>query len=140
MCWQYLAVQRISKSTQEEVKDWGFTYVLVTSGNNGDDAGSSEGFDGAVDSLREGTPQGHVHNSLAALSVLLDVVDHELHAVEDTRVAAAAVGVEDLDCDEVDLLGNAKGGSADGTSNVAAVTVLIIVLEIMLAFIKSHTR
>lgn len=63
------------------------TYVLVSSSDDGDDTGSADGLDGAVDSLGERSAQRHVHNSLSGESLLLDVVDDELHAVQDARVA-----------------------------------------------------
>jgi hypothetical protein len=66
------------------------TYVLVTSGDNGDNASLEEGLNGTVDGLREVTAKRHVHNSLANTVLLLGVVNNELHALEDTRVAATA--------------------------------------------------
>lgn len=107
---------------------WTFTHVLVTSGNNGDDAGISEGFDGSVDGLRERTAQGHVHNSLSADSLPLDIVDNELHAVQNAGVAAASIGIKDLDGHEFDILRNTESIAADGASNVATVTIFIFVL------------
>lgn len=105
------------------------TYVFITGGNNGDNAGSVEGLDGAVDGAGQGTAQGHVHDSLAGDAAPLDVVNDKLHAVEDARVGTAAVGAEDLDRDEVDVLCYTECGTANGAGYVAAVAVLVIVLK-----------
>lgn len=59
----------------------------------------------------------------------MDVVNNELHAVENARVAARAVGIEDLDSNELNVLGHSKGSTANSASNVAAVAVLIGVLS-----------
>lgn len=105
-----------------------FTHVLVASSHNGDNASLEESLDGTVDGRREVTTQRHVHNSLALLSSLLDVVNDELHALENARVAAAARSIQDLDSNKIGLLGNAKGSTGDGTSDVAAMSVLIVIL------------
>lgn len=67
-----------------------FTYVLVTGGHNGDNASLEEGLDSAVDGRGEVATKRHVHNSLAGLAPLLSIVNNELHALKDTRVAATA--------------------------------------------------
>ena len=54
----------------------------------------------------------------------------ELHAGNHARVAPGAVRVEDLDGHDVDVLGDAKGGPADCSSDVAPVSVLVVVLFI----------
>lgn len=64
-----------------------FTHVLVTSSHNGDNTGLEKSLNSTVDSLGLVTTKGHVHNSLASTVVLLDIVDDELHALKDTRVA-----------------------------------------------------
>ena len=101
------------------------TYVLIASSNDGHDAGVADGLDGAVQCLGEGSAEGHVHDGLALDAALLDVVDDELHAVEDGRVLASPLGVEDLDSHDLGLLGNAKGGAGDGARDVAAVALLV---------------
>lgn len=107
------------------------TYVLVAGSNNGDNAGVGDGGDGVVHGRGERASQGHVHNSLAGELLGLNVVDDELHAVQDARVATGTAGIEDLDGNELDVLGNAKGSAANGTGNVAAVAVFIGVLGII---------
>lgn len=108
----------------------GESYVLITSGDDGDNAGSVDSLNSSVDSLRGGSTKGHIHNSLAGNLLLLNIVDDKLHTIENTRVATRALGVENFDSDQVDLLSYTKGGTADGTSDVAAVTVLIGILGI----------
>lgn len=113
--------------------EWGSTYVLVTGSDNRDNTGVGQSSDGVVDSSGEGAAERHVHNSLAGELLGLDVVDDELHAVQNTRVAARAAGIEDLDSNKLDILGNAKGSTTNGTGNVAAVTVLIGVLSLIVS-------
>jgi hypothetical protein len=67
-----------------------YTYVLVTGGHNRDNASLEKSLDSAVDGLREVATKRHVHNSLSGLAPLLSIVNNELHALEDTRVAATA--------------------------------------------------
>lgn len=104
------------------------TYVFVTSGNNRNNAGISEGFDSTVDGLGEGSAQGHVHNSLSANILPLNIVNDELHAVQHTGVATTAIGIKDLDCHEVDLLRNTESETADRASDVATMAILVFVL------------
>lgn len=108
------------------------THVFVTGSDNGHDTSLVEVLNGLVNSLGQSTAKRHVHDSLALDAALLDVVDDELHAVENIGVLAAAVGIEDLDSNKVDLFGNTKLGASNGTSNVAAVAVLIGVLAYLL--------
>ena len=108
---------------------WALTYTLVASSNDGDDAGLKHGLDGAVERRGEAAAQGHVHDGLAADALLLDVLNDPLHAVNDTTVAAVAIGVEDLDSDNLGVLGDSKGGARDGAGDVATVAVLIGVLD-----------
>lgn len=107
---------------------WSSTYSFVAGSDNGDNARGVEGLDGTVDGCRELATQGHVHDGLASDALLLSVVNDELHALENARVAATTIGIEDLDGDQVDLLGDAESSSTNGTSDVAAVTILIVIL------------
>jgi hypothetical protein len=106
----------------------GSSPVLVTSCHNRDNASLEKSFNGTVDSLRLVTTERHVHNSLASTVILLDIVNDELHALKDTRVAATTRGIENLDGNKVNLLGNTEGSATNGSSDVATVTVLIIIL------------
>ncbi len=53
----------------------------------------------------------------------------ELHAGNDTRVCARAIGIQNLDGDEADLLCNAERLATNSARNVTPVAVLIGVLE-----------
>ncbi len=44
---------------------------------------------------------------------------------DDAGVGAGSAGIEDLDGDEVGVLGNAVSGASDGTRAVSSVAVLI---------------
>lgn len=105
------------------------TYVLITSGHDGDDTSIEESLDSAVDGFGKITAKRHVHNSLAGDALLLGIVNDKLHTLEDARVAATARGIENLDSDEVNFLGDTKGSTTDSTSNVGAVAVLVVILN-----------
>lgn len=75
----------------------GSVLVLVTGGNDGDDARGGNLVDGAVDGARAAAAERHVHDGLAAELLAGGGVSDELHALEHARVGAGAVGVEDLD-------------------------------------------
>lgn len=53
----------------------------------------------------------------------------KLHAGNDARVGTTAIGIQDLDGDELDLLGDTKVPAANGASNVGSVTVPIRILK-----------
>ena len=53
----------------------------------------------------------------------------ELHAFKHTGVGTGTVGVEHLDGDQLDLLGDTEGLAANSASDVAAVAVLVVRLE-----------
>lgn len=56
----------------------------------------------------------------------------ELHAVEDTGVGASTSAVQDLDADNVGVLGDTEGLASNGTGDVASVAVLVIGLRSVL--------
>jgi len=55
----------------------------------------------------------------------LRVGGDEVDACDDPRHGAGAAGVEDLDGEELGLLGDAIGGAADGAGDVGAVAVAV---------------
>ena len=107
------------------------THGLVTGGHNRDNASLEGSRDSAVDGRGEVTTKGHVHNSLASLAPLLCVVNNELHALKNTGVAATTRSVEHLDGNKVSLLRDTKGSTSDGTSDVAAVAVFVVILHLV---------
>lgn len=58
----------------------------------------------------------------------------ELQAVENTGVGAGTSAVKDLDGDNIGRLGDTEGLAANGTSDVAAVTVLVVILRFVSTF------
>lgn len=102
--------------------------VLVASGGDGDDTSGADVVDGLVDGSGGGTTKRHVHDGLAAQSLGLGVACNEGHATDDASVGATAVGVKDLDTDDVGLLGDTDVLASNGASDVRAVAVLIRVL------------
>lgn len=88
--------------------------AIVASSHNRDNARVEKSLDGAIDGLREGAAERHVHNGLALDSPCVDVVDNPLHALNDARVGAGAVFAEDLYINDVGRFGDAKGCACDG--------------------------
>jgi hypothetical protein len=98
--------------------------ILVTGSDGERNASLDSGVDGVVDRLGETSTERHVGDRTPAsgspgrLALIGDVVD----AIDNAIVSAATVAIEDLDGDEPDTLGNTISSSADGTSDVSAVT------------------
>ena len=80
--------------------------------------------DGGVDGIRVLATKRHGEDGLRA-SVLANPLDTS----NDTRVGAGSFPVEDLDSDELGLVGYAVSGSANSTSAVGAVSVLVSILR-----------
>ena len=76
---------------------------------------------GSVDSCRGSTTKGHVDDGLASNSV----GSNPVHTSNDTRGRARTLSVQDLDTDQLDLLGDSIDGTSDDTGQVGTVTVLV---------------
>lgn len=99
----------------------GVDVLVVTGGDNDGDVGTEKATDGIVQGAGGTTTKRHVDDGLLAL---VDA-DDPVKSSNDSRSGTRALTVEDLDTDEVDLLGNTVGVSSDGTSDVGTVTVLV---------------
>ncbi len=105
------------------------THVIIPGSDHGDDACVVDSLDGVVDGLREGSSKRHIHDGLSLAVRGCDVVGDPLHALQHARVGAGAAGVEDLNGHDVDVLGDAKGASAESAGDVAPMAVLVRVLR-----------
>lgn len=103
---------------------------LVTSSNDAEHARLGSLLDGTVKGVGAGSTQAHVDGGLAGAVLGDDVVDSPVEAVEDDG-GGGALALEDLDGEQVGLLGNTIGLSADGAGNVGSMAnaVLSVVLE-----------
>lgn len=101
----------------------GVDILVVTGGDNDGDVGAEKAADGIVQGAGGTTTKRHVDDGLLAL---VDA-DDPVKSSDDSRGGTRALTVENLDTDEVDLLGNTVGVSSDGTGDVGTVTVLISV-------------
>lgn len=102
--------------------------VFVTSGNSEGDAGSDGSLDGFVDSIGDRAAQRHVSDGRLAAGD--GGVGDPFNAANDAGVGTRAIAVQDLNGNDGDLLGNTIGRTTDGTSDVSAVAVAIIVVAI----------
>ena len=103
----------------------GSVLVLVTGRDNGDDTRGGDLVDGGVDGARAAAAEGHIHDGLAAELLGGGGVGHKLHTLENTGVGAGAVGIEDLDGDDVGLLANPEDRAGYCPSYVTAVPVFV---------------
>lgn len=95
--------------------------LVVTGGDNDRDVGTEKAANGIVQGAGGTTTKRHVDDGLLAL---VDA-DDPVKSSDDSRGGTRTLTVEDLDTDEVDLLGNTVGVSSDGTGDVGTVTVLV---------------
>lgn len=103
----------------------GSVLVLVTGGNNGNDTGSLDTVDGGVDGLGERAAERHVHDGLATETTAGGITGNKVHTGNHARVGTGTVSTEDLDSNELGLLGDTKLPASNGASNVGAVAVEI---------------
>lgn len=104
---------------------------LVAGGGGEEVAGLDDGGGSLVDGVGRLAAEGHVHND-ALLAALLarGVGGDEVHAGDDGGVGALSVLVEDLDGEELGLLGDAVGAGADGAGDVGAVALAVGVVVV----------
>lgn len=98
---------------------------LVTGSDGEEDSGLDDGGGGVVDSLGEATAQRHVGNSAVGALAGSGILGNELDTGDDTAVGAGTTVVEDLDGEELGLLGDTEGQTADGAGNVGTVALAI---------------
>lgn len=102
-------------------RDVGNVLVLVTGSDDADDALGRGSVDGVVESGREATAEGQVHDGSGGACLGADVVGSPVEARENDG-GRGGVSDEDLDGDDVGALGHTVGGTTDGTGDVSAVT------------------
>jgi len=95
--------------------------LVVTSSDDQWDTLVEEALSSGINGGRLATTQGHVDDRLAGNSV----GGNPVHTRDDTGGGARSGGAQDLDTDQLDLLGNTVLGTTDGTGNVGAVSVLV---------------
>lgn len=99
--------------------------VLVSGGNGKEEtSGDSVGGSGVYGSGLAAT-EGHVGDGALGAATGLLIVGSEVDTGNDTGVGAGPLGVEDLDSIQLGLLGYTVRLSADGASNVGAMTIAI---------------
>lgn len=99
--------------------------TVVAGGDSEEDTGPDHGGSGAVGGGRVAAAEGHVGDGAVGAVAALRVLGNKVHAGNDTRVAAGAVGVEHLDGVELRLLGHTIRGSSNRTRHVRAVTISV---------------
>lgn len=102
--------------------------TLVTGSDGKEEAGIDNTSSSIVDGLGEATAKGHVDDDALRAVLLSSVLDGEVHTTDDTGGSARSVGVEDLDGEELSLLGDTVGLGADGAGNVGAVAITVSVV------------
>ena len=104
--------------------------VGVTAGGDGQDAQFGGRVDGAVEGVRDAAAERHVDDGLGVAALGDDVVGGKVEAVQDGRSRRRAA-LEDLDGQQLHLLGDAVSLAANGARDVGAVTIRVrrLVLE-----------
>lgn len=101
----------------------GIDVLIVTGSNNDGDVGLEQAGGGVVQSAGGATTQRHVDHSALAL---VDR-DNPVQGSNNARSRTAAISSQDLDTNQLDLLGNSVGVTTNGTGDVGAVAVLVSV-------------
>lgn len=101
--------------------------VAVTS-SDGEEDTSGDGPGGrVVDGGGERGTEGHVAEDTVGAALAGGVLGDEVDTSDDAGEGAGAGGVQDLDGEELGVLGDTVGGAANGASNVSAVAVAVSV-------------
>lgn len=101
----------------------GIDVLIVTGSNNDWDVGLVQAGGSVVQSTGGATAQGHVDHSALTLVDRDDPVQGSNNA----RGRTAAIASQDLDTNQLDLLGNSVAGTTNGTGDVSTVAVLVSV-------------
>jgi len=99
--------------------------VIVTSGNNHQEASGDGGLHGVIESKRGTAAERHVSDGGLASGLLL--VGGPVDTIDDTRVGTATVVAEHLDGEDVGLLGKTPLVTDSSGSDVGSVSVLVSV-------------
>lgn len=71
--------------------------------------------------------QTQIDSNTLVASTFLDIAGDPINRLDDARVGSTALLIETLQAEQQRLLGHAKGSTADGSSNMGAVAVEILV-------------
>jgi hypothetical protein len=104
----------------------GRVIVAVAGGDGEEHARPDQCGGGRVDGRRLATAQGHVGDSAVGAAAGRRVGGNKIDAGDDAGRGAGAARVEDLDSEELRLLGDAVVLAADGAGDVRAVAVTVL--------------
>lgn len=99
--------------------------AVIAGGDGEEEAGLDDLGGGGVHGIGLATTQRHVDDNTLGARLAGAVLGDELHTGNDTGVLARAVSVEDLDTEDLGLLGDTIGLGADGAGDVGAVAVAV---------------